>query len=98
MRCRSILLTDLQPDEFVFFASYALAGHTFPASSFLFTLLENYGLQLQHLSLHSFTLVAIFIHFYEMFICVRPSVRLFQHFHVLQSSGRSPTHLGAYYF
>jgi hypothetical protein len=44
-----------------------------PFSSF-FTLLEFYSLQLQHLSLHSITLVAIFIHFYEMYLCVRPSV------------------------
>jgi hypothetical protein len=93
MRCRSIPLIDLQPDEFVFFASYALVGLTFLASSFLFTLLEYYGLQLQHLSSHSLTLVAIFVHFCDMFICVWPLVRLFRLFHVLRSSRRSPTHL-----
>jgi hypothetical protein len=48
-----------------------------PVSSFLFMLLEFYGLQLQHLSSHSLILVAIFIHFYEMFVYVRPSVTLF---------------------
>jgi hypothetical protein len=77
MRCRSIPLIDLQPDEFVFFASYALVGLAFLASSFLFTLLEYYGLQLQHLSLHSLTLVEIFVHFCDMFVCVWPSVCLF---------------------
>jgi hypothetical protein len=61
-------------------------------------LLEYYDLQLQDLSLHSITLVVIFVHFCEMFVCVWPSVRLFQLFHMLRSSGRSPTHLGAYYF
>jgi hypothetical protein len=70
----------------------------FLASSSFFTLLEYYGLQLQHLSSHSITQVAIFVHFYEMFVYVRPLVRLFRLFHVLQSSERSPTHLGAYYF
>jgi hypothetical protein len=98
MRCKSIPLNDLKPGEFVFFTSYALAGLAFLASSFLFTLLEYYDLQLQHISPHSLALVAIFIHFGEMFICVWPSVHLFQHFHMLQSSRRSPTPLSAYYF
>jgi hypothetical protein len=40
-------------------------------------LLEYYDLQLQDLSLHSITLVVIFVHFCEMFVCVWPSVRLF---------------------
>jgi hypothetical protein len=61
-------------------------------------LLEYYGLHLQHLSLHSLALVAIFIHFYEMFVYVRSSVHLLWLFHVLRSCGRSPSHLGAYYF
>jgi hypothetical protein len=40
-------------------------------------LLELYELLLQHLSLHSLVLVAIFIHFCEMFVCMRPLVTLF---------------------
>jgi hypothetical protein len=77
MWCKSIPLTDLQASEFIFFTSYTLAGLVFPVSSFLFTLLEYYGLHLQHLSLHSLTLVVIFVHFCEMFVCVRPLVHLF---------------------
>jgi hypothetical protein len=48
-----------------------------PLSSFFLVLLEHYVLHLQHLSPHSMTLVAIFVHFCEMFVGVRPSVRLF---------------------
>jgi hypothetical protein len=32
---------------------------------------------------HSVALVVIFVHFYEMFVCVRPSMHLFRLFHVL---------------
>jgi hypothetical protein len=45
-----------------------------PLSSFFLTLLEYYGHQLQHLSPNSITLVAIFIHFYEMFVGLQSSV------------------------
>jgi hypothetical protein len=86
----------LQPDEFVFFTSHTMAGLALPFSSF--TLLENYDHQLHHLSPHSFTLVAIFIHLCEMLVGVRLLVRLFQLFHVLRSSARSASPLGGYYF
>jgi hypothetical protein len=39
-------LINLQPVEFVFFTCYAAAGLVPPVSSFLFTLLEFYRLQL----------------------------------------------------
>jgi hypothetical protein len=77
------LLSNLRPGEFVFFACYVAAGLTPLVSSFLLTLLEFYGLQLQHLSPHSFVLVVIFIHFCGMFVRVRPSIPLFQLFHVV---------------
>jgi hypothetical protein len=70
MQCGSVSLNDLQLCKFVFFTSYALAGPVALVSSFLFIMLENYGLQLQHLSPHSLALVAIFVHLCEMFICV----------------------------
>jgi hypothetical protein len=97
MRRGIALLTCMQPDDFVYFASYALSGHMFPFSSFLFTLLEHYGPQLQHLSPHSIMLVAIFMHLCEMYMCVWPSMRLFRRFHVLRSSMRNPAPLGGYY-
>jgi hypothetical protein len=48
IRCGSVPLDDLRPNEFIFFTSYALADLALPFPSF-FTLLENYGLQLHHL-------------------------------------------------
>jgi hypothetical protein len=62
MRCGMLSLA--HPGDFVYFSSYAMAGLVPPLSSFFLVLLEHYGLQLQHLSPHSITLVAIFAHFY----------------------------------
>jgi hypothetical protein len=70
-------LANMRPGDFVFFTTYALAGLVLPLSSFFLTLLEYYGLQLQHLSPNSIGLVAIFVHLCEMYVGVRPSVRLF---------------------
>jgi hypothetical protein len=96
LRCRLAL----QPsaEEFIFFASYAAAGLMPSVSSFLLTLLEFYGLQLQHLSPHSFVLVVIFVHFYEMFISVQPSIPLFRLFHVLRWAGKGMNLICTYYF
>jgi hypothetical protein len=66
-------LANMRPGDFISFAAYALAGLVPPLSSFL-TLLEYYGLQLQHLSPNSIALVAIFIHLCEMYVGIRPSV------------------------
>jgi hypothetical protein len=73
-------LANMGLEDFVFFVTYALAGLVLPLSSFFLTLLEYYGLQLQHLSPNSITLVAIFVHFYEMFV----GVRLFQCFFIIK--------------
>jgi hypothetical protein len=51
-------------------------------SSFLM-LLENYGLQLHHLTPHAIASMAILAHFCEMFVGVRPSVHLFWLFFTL---------------
>jgi hypothetical protein len=98
MQCGILPLIDLQPREFIFFTCYITVGLVPPVSSFLFTLLEFYRLQLQHLSPHSLILVAIFTHFYKMFVYVRPSVSLFQLFHVLRWSEKGLGLIGAYYF
>jgi hypothetical protein len=69
-----------------------------PVSPFLLTLLEFYRIQLQHLSPHSFVLVAIFVHLCEMFVGVRPSIPLFQLFHILRWAGKGTNLIGTYYF
>jgi hypothetical protein len=88
----------LRPDEFIYFTSYTLAGLVLPFSSFFFMLLETNGLQLHHLSLHSIMLVAIFIHLYEMYMGVRPLVRLFWLFYILRSSRKRASPISGYYF
>jgi hypothetical protein len=67
-------------------------------SSFFLTLLEYYGLQLQHLSPNSIALVAIFVHLYEMYVGVRPSVRLFWRFFLLKTASTCPLLIGGHYF
>jgi hypothetical protein len=84
--------------DFIFFAAYPLAGLVPPPSSFFLTLLEYYGLQLQHLSPNSITLVTIFVHFCEMYVGVRPSVRLFWRFFMLKAASPRPPLIGGYYF
>jgi hypothetical protein len=91
-------LDNMRPGDLVFFAAYALAGLVPLLSAFFLTMLEYYGLQLQYLSPNSIALVAIFVHLYEMYVGVRPSVRLFWRFFVLKTaSTRSPL-IDGYYF
>jgi hypothetical protein len=88
----------MRSGDFVLFAAYALVGLVLPLSSFFLTLLEYYRLRLQHLSPNSIALVAIFVHLCEMFVGVRPSVRLFRRFFVLKVASQSPQLLDGYYF
>jgi hypothetical protein len=76
-KMRRGMLSLAQPGDFVYFSAYALAGLMPPFSSFFLVLLEHYGLKLLHLSPHSIMLVVIFTHFYELFMGMQPSVRLF---------------------
>ena len=69
-----------------------------PISSFFLLLLEEFGLQLQHLTPHSVLLVAVFVHLMEMFMGVRPYVSIFRHYYALVGFGRSRGIIGAYYF
>jgi hypothetical protein len=43
-------------------------------------------------------LVVIFVHFYEMFISVQPSIPLFRLFHVLRWAGKGTNLICTYYF
>jgi hypothetical protein len=75
-----------------------MCGLVPPISSFFLLLLEEFGLQLQHLTPHSVLLVAVFAHFMEMFMGLRPCTAIFSHFYALVGSGRSKREVGAYYF
>jgi hypothetical protein len=91
-------LANMRPGDFVFFMAYTLAGLVPPLSSFFLTLLEYYGLQLQHLSPNSIALVAIFVHLCEMYVGVWTSVQLFWCFFVLKAVSPRPPLISGNYF
>jgi hypothetical protein len=91
-------LGDLAAGEFVLFTSYISLGLVLPILPFFQLLLEEFGLQLQHLTPHSVLQVAIFVHLCEMFVGVAPCTSLFCYFFVLVKSGKTRDHIGSYYF
>jgi hypothetical protein len=98
IRADATPLSDLAAGEFVMFVSYLSYGLALPISPFFQLLLEELGLQLQHLTPHSILHAAIFVHLCEMFVGVVPCTSLFRHFFVLVKSRKAKDHLGAYYF
>jgi hypothetical protein len=63
-------LGELAVGEFMLFVSYLSCGLALPISSFFLLLLEELGLQLQHLTPHSILQAAIFAYLCEMFVGV----------------------------
>ena len=61
-------LDNLAAGWFVLFVSYVSCGLALPISPFFLLLLEELGLQLQHLMPHSILQAAIFVHPCEMFM------------------------------
>jgi hypothetical protein len=98
VRAGKIPLRDLTAGEFVLFNSYIMCGLVPPISSFFLLLLEEFGLQLHHLTPHSVLLAAVFAHFMEMFVGVRPCTTIFKHFYSLVGTGKKRGEIGAYYF
>jgi hypothetical protein len=99
IRAGRIPLDDLAAGEFVLFNSYIMCGLVAPFSSFFLLLLEEFSLQLHHLTPHSILLAAVFAHFMEMFVGVRPCTTIFKHFYALVGTGRAKhSEIGAYYF
>jgi hypothetical protein len=97
IRAAATPLADLAAREFVLFVSYLSCGLALSISPFFLLLLEELGLQLQHLTPHSILQAAIFVHLCEMFVGVAPCTSLFRHFFVLVKSRKAKDHLGAYY-
>ena len=94
IRAGSVPHGNLRAGEFVLFTLHISTDVGLPISSFLPLLLEDFGLQLQHLTPHSLLLTSIFVHLCEMFVGVRPCVILFRYFFVLVKSGRSKDEVG----
>ena len=97
VRAGSIPLA-LQPGEVVLFTTYISCGLGLPLSAFFATLLEDYGLQLQHLTPASILVAAVFAHFCEQFVGVMPCTALFRHFFVLKTTGKTTGPIGSCYF
>jgi hypothetical protein len=74
IRASAAPLGDLAAGEFVLFISYISCGLELPISPFFLLLLEEFGLQLQHLTPHSVLQAAIFVHLCEMFVGVAPAL------------------------
>jgi hypothetical protein len=70
IRADATPLGDLAAGEFVLFVTYLSYGLALPISPFFLLLLEEFRLQLQHLTPHSILQAAIFVHLYEMFVGV----------------------------
>jgi hypothetical protein len=99
VRAGKIPLRDLAAGEFILFNSYIMCGLVPPISSFFLLLLEEFGLQLHHLTPHSVLLMAVFAHFMEMFVGVRPCTTIFKYFYTLVGTGKAKHgEIGAYYF
>jgi hypothetical protein len=94
----AVPLGDLAAGEFMLFTSYISCGLALPISPFFLLLLEEFGLQLQHLMPHSVLQASIFVHLCETFVGVAPYTSLFRYFFVLVKSGKTRDHIGAYYF
>ncbi|BAB64744.1 P0560B06.7 [Oryza sativa Japonica Group] len=85
------------PGRSVFFLPFAMAGLVLPFSSFFMDVLEFYDLQMAHLTPNAVMTLAIFAHLCEMFIGVRPSLRLFRWFFTVQPVS-PPSVVGGCYF
>nr|CAJ86093.1 H0818H01.15 [Oryza sativa] len=85
------------PGRSVFFLPFAMAGLVPPFSSFFVDVLEFYDLQMAHLTPNAVMTLAIFAHLCEMFIGVRPSLRLFRWFFTVQPVS-PPSVVGGCYF
>jgi hypothetical protein len=94
IRAGSSSLNDQVAGEFVLFNSYITCGLVPPIPPFFLLLLEEFGLQLQHLTPHSVLPVAVFAHFIEMFVGVHPCIAIFRHFYALVGSRRSKREIG----
>jgi hypothetical protein len=86
IRAGAAPLGGLAAGEFVLFTCFISCGLALLISPFFLLLLEEFGLQLQHLTPH------------EMFVGVAPCTSLFCYFFQLVKSGKTRDHISAYYF
>jgi hypothetical protein len=74
-------------DELVVFEGYFYRGFESSVHPFLNSLIDYYGISLCNLGPNSILHVAIFIHFYEVYLGILPYFDLFRHFFRLKAVG-----------
>jgi hypothetical protein len=77
------------PGEIVLFISFVRAGLCLPASAFLHHFLYYFGISLNHLTPNAVLHLLVFVHLYEAFISIVPSISLFRFFFHLKPHPRS---------
>lgn len=89
IRREAVILGEGRPtprysEKLVFFLSFAMAWRIPSFSSFFYDIVDFYGFQMVHLTSNAVMTLAIFAHLCEMFIGVRPCLRLFWWFFTMQ--------------
>jgi hypothetical protein len=70
-------------EELVVFKSFVERGFAEPVSDFFQDLMAFYGLELHHLNPNGISYIANFVHFFETFLGIEPSLDFFRYlFHV----------------
>lgn len=84
------------PDRSMHHLSIAMAGLIPPFSRFFYEVMDFYEIHALHLAPNAVMILAIFAHLCEIFVGVRPLMRLFQFFFVPQL--QQPAVVGGCYF
>jgi hypothetical protein len=77
-------IPNIELSEIVLFVPFIQHGLGLPAYPFLHGLLHYYGITLNHLNPNSILHLSIFVHFYEIFLGIPPSITLFCYFFKLK--------------
>jgi hypothetical protein len=81
--CYGQLFPSEGAEEVVLFRSFCERGLILPASSFFRELLDFYGLEVHHLTPNNVSPIASFVHFFEAFLGLDPSLSFFRFiFHI----------------
>jgi len=67
----------LNPGEIVLFLSFVRASLCLPPSPFLHRFLRYFAISLNHLTPNGVLHLSVFVHFYETFLGILPSITLF---------------------
>jgi hypothetical protein len=77
------------PGQIILFISFIRAGLCLPTSTFLYHFLHYFDISLNHLTLNAVLHLLVFVHLYEAFLGIIPSISLFCFFFRLKPHPRS---------